>query len=160
MSSSATAARPQPSPRPTSATGAFGALSAPIREAEKPSTDNLITRPPESLLVNWRGRNGRTHRGTLSGGKPFIKNRLDNLLTSIAYIGKIEHGGQIYDGEHEGIFGPEVCQLCRVCSGPTVAPGAARFGTSMGRCGRAALRQSMAGPFWPHPRTHFHLVTS
>ena len=41
-------------------------------------------------------------------GKPFIKNRLYNLLTNIVYIGKIEHGGQIYDGEHEGILDPEV----------------------------------------------------
>lgn len=48
--------------------------------------------------------------GTLSGGRPFIKNRLYTLLTSIVSIGKIEHGGQTYDGEHEGIVNPEVWQ--------------------------------------------------
>jgi DNA invertase Pin-like site-specific DNA recombinase len=59
---------------------------------------------------NWRTKEWTTRKGTLSGGKPFIKNRLYNLLTNIVYIGKSEHGGQIHDGEHEGILDPAVWQ--------------------------------------------------
>jgi len=69
---------------------------------------SLIPVVQELNRRNWRMKEWTTRKGTLSGGKPFIKNRLYNLLTNIVYIGKIEHGGQIYDGEHEGILDPEV----------------------------------------------------
>ncbi len=71
---------------------------------------SLIPVVQELNRRNWRMKEWTTRKGTLSGGKPFIKNRLYNLLTNIVYIGKIEHGGQIYDGEHEGILDPEVWQ--------------------------------------------------
>ncbi|MCZ2152901.1 MAG: recombinase family protein [Bryobacterales bacterium] len=64
----------------------------------------------ELNVRNWRMKEWTTRKGTISGGKPFVKNRLYNLLTNMVYIGKIEHGGQIYDGEHEGIVDPEVWQ--------------------------------------------------
>jgi site-specific DNA recombinase len=71
---------------------------------------SLIPVVQELNRRNWRMKEWTTRKGTLSGGKPFIKNRLYNLLTNIVYTGKIEHGGQIYDGEHEGIVNPEVWQ--------------------------------------------------
>jgi site-specific DNA recombinase len=58
----------------------------------------------------WRMKQWTTRRGTLAGGQPFIKNRVYNLLTNMVYIGKVEHGGQVYEGEHEGILDPAVWQ--------------------------------------------------
>src|SRR5581483_1194609 len=46
----------------------------------------------------------------MAGGGPFTKNRLYNLLTKRVYVGKIEFGGEVYDGEHEAILDPEVWQ--------------------------------------------------
>jgi site-specific DNA recombinase len=51
-----------------------------------------------------------TRKGRLAGGGPFTKNRLYNLLTNRVYVGKIEFGGEVYDGEHEAILDPEVWQ--------------------------------------------------
>ncbi len=58
----------------------------------------------------WRMKEWTTRKGTLAGGKPFLKNRLYNLLTNIIYLGKVEHAGQVYEGEHEGIVDPDVWQ--------------------------------------------------
>lgn len=58
----------------------------------------------------WRMKEWGTRRGKQTGGKEFGKNRLYNLLTSMVYVGKVEFGGQIYDGEHEGIVDPAVWQ--------------------------------------------------
>ena len=58
----------------------------------------------------WRLKEWGTRRGKLTGGKEFSKNRLYNLLTHMVYIGKVDFGGQIYDGEHAGIVDPAVWQ--------------------------------------------------
>ncbi len=71
---------------------------------------SLIPVVEELNRRGWRMKEWMTRKGRLAGGGPFAKNRLYNLLTNIAYIGKVEHGGQIYEGEHEGIVDPEIWQ--------------------------------------------------
>jgi site-specific DNA recombinase len=39
----------------------------------------------------WKTKEWTTQKGTLVGGKTFTKNRLYNLLTNIAYTGRIQH---------------------------------------------------------------------
>lgn len=56
----------------------------------------------------WRMKEWGTRRGKQTGGKEFGKNRLYNLLTNMVYVGKVEFGGQIYEGEHDGIVEPTV----------------------------------------------------
>jgi site-specific DNA recombinase len=58
----------------------------------------------------WRMKEWTTRKGTRAGGQAFLKNRLYNLLTNMVYVGKIEFGGQVYDGEHKGILDPEIWQ--------------------------------------------------
>ena len=43
----------------------------------------------------------------MAGGKPIAKNSLYNLLTNMIYLGKVEYGGQVYEGEHERIIDDE-----------------------------------------------------
>ncbi|MEJ5368049.1 MAG: recombinase family protein [Bryobacteraceae bacterium] len=71
---------------------------------------SLIPVVEELNRRGWRMKEWTTRKGRLAGGGPFAKNRLYNLLTNIVYIGKVEHGGQIYEGEHEGIVDPGVWQ--------------------------------------------------
>ncbi|MBI5788790.1 MAG: recombinase family protein [Candidatus Schekmanbacteria bacterium] len=48
---------------------------------------------------SWISRNERQHHG-----KPFTKTNLHSLLTNVIYLGKIEHQGELYQGEHEAII--------------------------------------------------------
>jgi len=51
----------------------------------------------------WHVKAWTTREGRRVGGKPFTKNRLYNLLTNVIYLGKVDYGGRIYDGEHARI---------------------------------------------------------
>jgi site-specific DNA recombinase len=51
----------------------------------------------------WRMKSWTTRGGRQAGGKPIAKNNLYNLLTNMIYTGKVEFGGQVYEGEHERI---------------------------------------------------------
>ena len=56
----------------------------------------------------WRMKEWTTREGRKAGGKPIAKNTLYNLLTNMIYIGKVNYGGQVYEGEHDGIVDDEV----------------------------------------------------
>ena len=51
-----------------------------------------------------------TRKGTPAGGHEFTKNRLYNLLTNMVYVGKVDYGGQVYEGEHDAIVEPGIWQ--------------------------------------------------
>src|SRR5690606_4141756 len=44
-----------------------------------------------------------TKAGKPQGGRPFDKSQLFNLLTNVAYLGKVKHKDNVYDGQHEAI---------------------------------------------------------
>jgi len=71
---------------------------------------SLIPVVQELNRRGWRMKQWTTRKGRLAGGGPFTKNRLYNLLTNRVYVGKIEFGGEVYDGEHEAIVDPEIWQ--------------------------------------------------
>jgi site-specific DNA recombinase len=71
---------------------------------------SLIPVVQELNRRGWRMKQWTTRKGTLTGGQVFMKNRLYNLLTNMVYVGKIEFGGQVYDGEHKGVVDPEIWQ--------------------------------------------------
>ena len=43
-----------------------------------------------------------------SKGKPYTKKRIEDILKSQVYIGKVTHNGNIYDGVHEAIISDEL----------------------------------------------------
>jgi site-specific DNA recombinase len=52
----------------------------------------------------WRMKAWTTREGRSAGGKPIAKNNLHSMLTNKIYLGKVEFGGQVYEGEHERII--------------------------------------------------------
>jgi site-specific DNA recombinase len=51
----------------------------------------------------WRSKQWTTRKGTTRGGRPFDKVTLFRLLTNPAYLGKVRHREELYDGEHNAI---------------------------------------------------------
>jgi site-specific DNA recombinase len=64
----------------------------------------------ELIRRGWRMKEWTTRKGAVACGQAFAKNRLYNLLTNMVYVGKVEYGGQVYEGEHEAIVDPEIWQ--------------------------------------------------
>ena len=58
----------------------------------------------------WRTKQWTTRKGTAVGGKPFDKVTLFRLLTNPAYLGKVKHHDELYDGEHDWIVDEAIWQ--------------------------------------------------
>ncbi len=59
----------------------------------------------------WRTKQWTTRRtGTAVGGRPFDKVTLFRLLTNPAYLGKVRHREDLYDGEHDAIVDEAIWQ--------------------------------------------------
>jgi site-specific DNA recombinase len=69
---------------------------------------SLIATVQELNRRGWTSKRWVTRKGYLRGGKPFDKNKLFNLLTNITYLGKVNHKGVVYEGEHEAIVSEEI----------------------------------------------------
>ena len=53
-------------------------------------------------------KNRKTKKESQTGGKPFSRGHLYQLLCNPVYIGKITHKGEIFDGQHEPIVDQEL----------------------------------------------------
>ena len=51
----------------------------------------------------WTGKSWLTRSGKPMGGRPFDKSLLQRLLTNQAYLGKVRHKDNLYNGQHAGI---------------------------------------------------------
>ncbi len=58
----------------------------------------------------WRTKQWTTRKGMTVGGRPFDKVTLYRLLTNPAYLGKVKHRENLYDGEHDAIVDSGVWQ--------------------------------------------------
>ena len=56
----------------------------------------------------WRTKRWTTRAGATVGGKPFDKVALYRLLRNPAYLGKVRHRDDLYDGEHDAIVDAEI----------------------------------------------------
>ncbi len=66
--------------------------------------ESLIPVVEELDRRGWRMKSWLTREGRQAGGKPIAKNNLYNLLTNRIYVGKVDYGGQVYEGEHDRII--------------------------------------------------------
>jgi len=57
---------------------------------------------------DWRNKAWTTRDGRARGGLPFDKCRLYNVLTNVLYVGKVQHKGDVYAGEHDPILSDEL----------------------------------------------------
>jgi site-specific DNA recombinase len=69
---------------------------------------SLIATVQELNRRRWTTKSWITKKGREHIGKPFNKNKLFDLLTNIIYLGKVNHKGTIYEGEHEAIVSEEI----------------------------------------------------
>jgi site-specific DNA recombinase len=69
---------------------------------------SLIPLVEELDRRSWRMKSWTTREGRQVGGKAIAKNSLYNLLTNMIYVGKVDFGGKVYQGEHERIVDEEV----------------------------------------------------
>jgi len=53
---------------------------------------------------DWRTKCWTTRKGTIRGGRPFDKSALYDLLTNVAYLGKIRYKDEVHAGEHRPIL--------------------------------------------------------
>lgn len=56
----------------------------------------------------WRTKLWTTRKATARGGRPFDKGSLYQLLTNVAYIGKVRYKEEVHEGEHQPIVGADV----------------------------------------------------
>lgn len=56
----------------------------------------------------WSTKRWTSLKGVVHGGVPFNKMRVHGLLTNVAYIGKVRHHENVYEGEHEAIVEGEL----------------------------------------------------
>jgi site-specific DNA recombinase len=57
---------------------------------------------------DWRTKTWTTRKGRTIGGHLWTKNRLWQLLTNPAYIGKVRYKDEVHAGEHQGIVDEEL----------------------------------------------------
>ena len=58
----------------------------------------------------WRTKRTTSKSGRERGGRLFTKSSLFRILTNVAYTGKVEYKGTIYEGEHDGIVDADIWQ--------------------------------------------------
>jgi len=57
---------------------------------------------------DWRTKRWTTRKGTDRGGRSFGKNALYDLLTNVAYAGKVKYKDEVHQGEHKAIVDLEI----------------------------------------------------
>jgi len=68
--------------------------------------ESMLTVLAELDRRDWTTKQWTTRKGTRRGGRTFDRNSLYNLLTNVAYVGKVRFHDQVYVGEHAGIVDP------------------------------------------------------
>jgi site-specific DNA recombinase len=65
---------------------------------------SLLAVVKELNARDWRTKCWTTRKGTVRGGRPFDKNALYDLLTNVAYVGKVRYKDEVHQGEHKPIL--------------------------------------------------------
>lgn len=73
--------------------------------------DGLLPVVEELAERGWRNKQWTTRKGTPRGGRPFDKGTLYQLLTNVAYAGKVRHKAETFPGEHTAIIDADKFRL-------------------------------------------------
>jgi site-specific DNA recombinase len=68
----------------------------------------LIPVVRELARRGWVNKRWVTRKGRISGGRGFTKTSLYQVLTNVAYVGKVKHKSDVHAGEHAAIVDEEV----------------------------------------------------
>jgi site-specific DNA recombinase len=75
---------------------------------------SLLTTVRECDRRGWTNKQWRNKKGKDSGGKPLDKVGLLRMLSNVIYLGKVNHKGQIYAGEHPPIVSEDLWERVHV----------------------------------------------
>ncbi len=64
---------------------------------------SLLAVVTELNARGWRTKQWKTKKGDVRGGRVFDKVAIYNLLTNVAYVGKIKYKDEVHEGEQEAI---------------------------------------------------------
>lgn len=64
---------------------------------------SLLAVVKELHARGWQTKRWTTRKGIARGGRQFDKTSLYQLLTNVAYVGKIRYKDEVHDGEHQAI---------------------------------------------------------
>ena len=82
-----------------------------------------------------------TPDGKTTGGRPFTRGHIYQILTNPIYAGRIRHKGQVHDGQHEAIIAPERWEAVQAM----LQDGAARTRKSGARANRKTQASLLIG---------------
>jgi site-specific DNA recombinase len=88
----------------------------------------------------WRTKAWTTRKGKPSGGTPFDKVKLFRLLTNPAYLGKVRHHQELYDGEHDAIVDAALWQRVQAVLGRNGRTGGSAVRNKYGALLKGLLR--------------------
>jgi site-specific DNA recombinase len=114
---------------------------------------SLITTVQELDRREWRTKRWTIRKGTDSGGKPFDKGGLYNLLTNVLYVGKVRYKDEIHPGEHEGIIDPGMFDQVQTLLRKNHRAGGAEVRNRYGALLRGLLRCNPCGCAMTHTHT-------
>ncbi len=72
--------------------------------------EGLVWLAGQIALLGWRNKQWTTRKGTQRGGRVFDKNSLWQLLTNVAYTGKVKYKDEVHPGEHQAIISEALWQ--------------------------------------------------
>jgi site-specific DNA recombinase len=74
---------------------------------------SLLAVVAELRRRGWTTKQWATRKGTIVGGLPFTKTNLHQLLTNVAYVGRVRYKSEVHHGEHEAIVDEAVFDQVR-----------------------------------------------
>ncbi|MBI3865533.1 MAG: recombinase family protein [Planctomycetia bacterium] len=110
----------------------------------------LIPTVTELARRGWTTKMWTTKKGGQYGGVPFDKGNLYNLLTNVAYTGKVRHLDQVFAGEHEPIVDPAVFEQVQALLRKNHRTGGADVRNKFGALLKGLLRCSACNCGMPH----------
>ncbi len=93
-------------------------LHVEVHEAEQVRTifalylehGSLLPVVEELALRGWASKRWTTRGGTIRGGRAFTRTSLYQLLTNVAYIGRVRYKAEVHPGEHSAIVDAAIWQ--------------------------------------------------
>jgi site-specific DNA recombinase len=71
---------------------------------------SLLPVVEELARRGWHTKRWTTRKGRERGGKPFTRTSLYQMLTSVAYAGKVRYKTEVHEGEHPAVVDPGIFQ--------------------------------------------------
>jgi site-specific DNA recombinase len=114
---------------------------------------SLIATVQELARRGWTNKQWVTRKGRQHGGRPFDKHSLYRVLSNIAYIGKVDYKGQVYDAEHPAIVGLEAWEQVQTLLRRNGRTGGAQVRNKYGALLKGLLRCVPCGCAMAHAYT-------